>query len=142
MTVRKEKSAGAVVFRVGGQREFLLLHYGKSHWGFPKGHIEESETEEQALLRELREETGIEDASILPGFREEAGYFFRKGKSTVSKSVSFRLIETKTEDIRLSQEHSEFEWLPFEKALARLSFDNTKNLLVEANDYLKRKPKE
>lgn len=137
MNVRREKSAGAVVFRRGRQREFLLLHYGKSHWGFPKGHIEESETEEQALLRELKEETGIEDARILPGFRKEVAYFFRKGKSTVSKSVSFRLLETKTLEVRLSQEHSGFKWLPFEQAIERLSFKNTKELLKKASAFLK-----
>ena len=136
MTVRKEKSAGAVVFRRGRQREFLLLHYGKSHWGFPKGHVEEGETEEQALFRELQEETGITRAEITPGFREEVAYFFREGRHTISKTVAFYLLESKEREVRLSPEHSESAWLPFEQAIERLSFTNTKNLLKKANALL------
>jgi len=60
--MEEEKSAGAVTFyKEGSNIEFLLLHYGKGHWGFPKGHIEANESEEQAMLRELEEETGIND---------------------------------------------------------------------------------
>ena len=39
---------------------FLLLHYKPGHWGFPKGHVEAGETDEQALVRGIREEAGID----------------------------------------------------------------------------------
>lgn len=136
----KEKSCGAIVFYRSKQGiEFLLLHYGKGHWGFPKGHVEENETEEQTLMRELEEETGIKNAWILPGFREEVNYFFRESNHPISKIVSFYLLESKTKEVRLSFEHSEYEWLSFEKALERLSFKNTKELLKKANAFLRQK---
>ena len=138
--VKKEKSAGAIVFYRGDSGlEFLLLHYGKGHWEFPKGHIEGRETERETLLRELEEETGILDARLVPGFRHELQYFFMENKNTIAKTAVFYLAESESRDIRLSFEHSEYEWLSFEKALKRLSFQNTRELLRKANDFIAQK---
>ncbi|MCX6802648.1 MAG: NUDIX domain-containing protein [Candidatus Diapherotrites archaeon] len=138
--VKKEKSAGAIIFYRGeADLEFLLLHYGKGHWEFPKGHIEGKETERETLLRELEEETGILDARLVPGFRHEIQYFFTEGKKTISKTAIFYLAESESRDVRLSFEHSEFEWLSFEKALKKLSFPNTRELLRKANAFLAQK---
>ena len=41
-------------------------------WGFPKGHIESGETEEEAAIREVFEETGIR-VELIPGHRLETG---------------------------------------------------------------------
>ena len=56
-----EKSCGVLPYRmIDGQREFLLVFetYSKC-WSLPKGHIEAGETDVQAALRELYEETGM-----------------------------------------------------------------------------------
>ena len=53
-----EKSCGAVVFRIGERGpEALVIHQNAGHWGFPKGHVEPGEDEEQTALREILEET-------------------------------------------------------------------------------------
>ena len=59
-SVRKtEKSCGAVVFcQTAEGRRYVLVCSGDGLWGFPKGHTEPGETEEQTALREVREETG------------------------------------------------------------------------------------
>ena len=78
------RSCGAIVFREnpepgeGGGLQVLLVRYGYHHWGYPKGQMEEGETEEDTVLREVLEETGLE-VNILPGFREMTGYRTRKG---------------------------------------------------------------
>lgn len=56
-----ERSAGAIVFYDNqGIREYLLLYSsggrGLGYWGFPKGHVEKNETDEEAALRETFEE--------------------------------------------------------------------------------------
>ncbi len=138
--MKTEKSSGAIIF-CGEKPKFLLLHYGKDHWGFPKGHVEGEESEIETLRRELKEETGIETIKIAPGFRKKTTYFFTSFGETIAKTVSFYLAETFDEKIKLSHEHSEFEWLPFNQAMERLSFENTKNLLREAQKFLNQKNK-
>jgi len=129
----QEKSAGIVVVNDG---KFLLLLYDAGHWDFPKGHIEKDESSEQAALRELKEETGISDAEILPGFAESIHYFFKKEGRLVSKDVVFFAARTKTSDVKLSFEHKDFIWLPFNDALAKLTYKNAKEVLRKVEVFL------
>ena len=66
-----EKSCGAIVYRKHhGNTEILLVRHIKSgYWSFPKGHVEEGETEEETARREIKEETGL-DVLLDTGFRE------------------------------------------------------------------------
>ncbi len=132
----KEKSVGGTIFKEGNPRQFLLLHYNAGHWGFPKGHVEENETEEQTLLREIHEETSLTKLEILPGFREQTSYFFRRETQTIFKEVIFYLLKAERHEVKISHEHQGFEWLPFQEALERLSFKNTKQVLQKANSFL------
>lgn len=149
----REKSAGAIIFRKdSGNIYYLLLHYAPSEpgkrgqWGFAKGHVEERETEEETARREIFEETGIKDLKIIPGFKELEKYFFRrsyglKGEAKkkapwVFKLVTFFIAETKTEEIKISSEHTGFLWLTIDEAVKKTTFKNSKKLLREASDYI------
>lgn len=134
-----EKSCGAVVFKRNGEVKYLLLHYEAGHWDYVKGQVEPHESEMETVLRELQEETGITEASFLEGFREVIGYFYRREGKTVNKEVIFYLVESRESEVRLSYEHIGFEWLSYEKAMARLTFPNARNILEKTNDYLKRR---
>jgi len=132
-----EKSCGAVVFRKNGEVQFLLLHYEAGHWDYVKGQVEPHESERDTVMRELKEETGITNARFIDGFREEISYFYRRDGKTVHKEVIFFLVETKDSTVKLSYEHVGYEWLNHEKAMARLTFSNAKNVLEKANEHLK-----
>ena len=90
-----ERSAGIIPFRrVDGRVEFLLLHSQMvrnpdAAWEFPKGGIEEGEDEEQAALRELGEETGMTQVKLLPNFRDQVGYQYRRHGQNIEKTVIF-----------------------------------------------------
>jgi len=132
-----EKSCGAVVFRkVGRQRLYLLLHYEEGHWDFPKGHVEPGEGEADTARRETMEETGISDIEFVFGFREPIEYFYKREGKTMHKSVFFFLTETKTTEVKLSSEHVGYEWLPYGKALERLTFKNAKEVLAKAEKFI------
>ena len=132
----REKSCGAVVFKRNGEVEYLLLHYEAGHWDYVKGQVELDESEKDTVMRELKEETGIADARFIEGFREEISYFYRREGRTVYKQVIFFIIEAKDSNVKLSYEHVGYEWLNYEKAMAKLTFANAKNVLTEAHKFL------
>ena len=110
----KEKSCGAVVFRK--QKEgvkYLLLHYTAGHWDFPKGHQEKNEKEEQTALREVKEETGIDDVELLDGFRETINYYYKIKNETVFKEVIFFLGLARTDKVDISKEHIGYAWVSY-----------------------------
>lgn len=140
----REKSAGAVVFRMeGGEPLYLLLHYSgtgrrkKGYWDFPKGHIEQKETEQETVRREVSEETGLRNLSFLEGFRERINYFFQKKGKRIFKVVVFYLARTREKNVQVSFEHTGFQWVPFSEALRQLTFGNAKHILKEAHHFLK-----
>lgn len=133
-----EKSCGVILFYAADSNsvEILLLHYPEGHWDFPKGHVEEGESEIQTALRELEEETGIKDVRLVDGFREKMHYFFTKKKDGISKTVCFFLARTSDKTIEISHEHKDFQWLPYEKALKKLTFDNARKILKKTKQFL------
>src|SRR4030042_1347279 len=138
-----EKSAGAVIFRKEDNKiKYLLLQYPSStkspkvYWDLPKGHIEKGEKELDTVKREVEEETGLKDIDFIERFKETIKYFFRWGGKNILKFVTFYLAETDKKEVRISEEHTEFKWLPYEEAIERLSHKNAKEILRKANDFL------
>ncbi|MBM3199541.1 NUDIX domain-containing protein [Candidatus Woesearchaeota archaeon] len=138
-------SAGAVVFREeNGDISYLLIKNSLGHWEFPKGVIGDEikgEKAKDAVVRECKDETGIDDLIFVEGFRQSIHYFFKKGGETFSKRVTFFLAETKKKDIKLSPEHTEYAWLSYEEALDVITFDNSKGILEKADAFLKKSKK-
>ncbi len=133
----KEFSAGVVVFREQGeQRKYLLLHYPGGHFDFPKGHLERGENERQAAIRELEEETGISEITLMEGFLDQVVYFFKRKGELVRKTVTFFLGKTKQSEIILSDEHQGYLWLDYQSALAKVTFENAREILRQAEQFL------
>ncbi|MHA1931684.1 MAG: NUDIX domain-containing protein [Promethearchaeota archaeon] len=130
--IREEFSVAAIVFH---ENEYLLLKYGLGHWEFVKGHIEDEESDEQTILRELEEETSITDAVIVKGFKENYEYFFTFKDQRIHKFVNCYLIKSNTKDVKISYEHEDYIWLPFPKALKQLTYNNAKTLLEKAKKF-------
>lgn len=142
--VEWEVSVGAAVFRVDdGRRMYLILRYPSGHFDFPKGHMEEGETEDDTLRRETEEETGIRDLRILPERTSIRYFYVAKGSERerrtrerrgywIFKAVHFYPAETHESGVRISHEHTGFEWLPYGEALEKLTFVNAKDVLRRA----------
>ena len=131
-----EKSCGLVLFNAD---KVLLLNYslnnetgGGGHWDFPKGHVELNETEIETALRELKEETGIDEVFLFDDFREVINYNIRKASVLIPKKVVFFVGKTNVKNVNLSIEHQNYLWLNYEKALSKLTYDNARNVLKKA----------
>jgi 8-oxo-dGTP pyrophosphatase MutT (NUDIX family) len=133
----EKKSAGAVIFNETlGERYYLLLLYDAGHWDFPKGGIEEGESELDAVIREVREETGITDLKLVEGFRQTISYQFKSSEGEINKTVVFYLGSTSTFKVTLSHEHRAYAWLKLEDALEHLTFDTARSVLKVAHKFL------
>jgi bis(5'-nucleosidyl)-tetraphosphatase len=132
----REISAGVILFRRAPEPLYVLLHYGSGHWDFPKGHIETGEDAQQTAKRELKEETGISEACFVGGYKQTLRYFFRQKGIGIFKTVIYFLAETDQSEISLSHEHIGFDWLPYDLAMARLTFKNSQDLLAKAREHL------
>lgn len=136
--MKKETSAGVIIYSLQPCKTiiYLLLHYAHGHWDFPKGRIEENENLQQTALRELKEETGL-SAQLHTDFLYSFDYFVRDEKhKPVLKTVSFFIGPASHHEVHLSHEHIDFIWLPFKQALGRLTYDNAKEALTVANQFL------
>lgn len=130
----REVSAGGVVYRVeDGRALFLLIRDSYRNWGFPKGHLENSELPEAAALREVSEETGLTDL-VLRGELSTIDWHFRFRGKLIHKICHFFLMES--ENAATSPQREEgitaCKWVPIDEALALISYANAREVLQRA----------
>lgn len=111
----KEKSCGALVFTLKFNRpHILLIEQVKGHWSFPKGHIENNETELETAYREVKEETNL-DIKIIDGFRVVNTYSPYKG--CMKDVVLFVAIPTSFKLQRQIEEVKRLGWFSIKKSI-------------------------
>lgn len=133
---KEEKSCGAVIWRMAdGQRQYLLARHNGGHWSFPKGHVENDETEKETAMREILEETGL-NARIDTSFRHQVTYSPKPG---IIKDVIF-FIAVPTGGLEHAQEAeiSQLEWFSFQEAADRITYATDEEILLAAEAYLNR----
>ena len=134
-----EYSCGAVVFtRIDGVPHYLLVRakdQPEGCHGFPKGHMEPGETEQETALREIFEETGIR-VRLLDGFRAVTEYDLPSPPDT-RKRVVFFLAQYQDQTVSIQEsELAGFVLAPFEEALALTEFADSRQILTEAHAFL------
>lgn len=139
----KETSCGAVVYKMtqDGIPIFLLVNSKRSNrWGFPKGHIENGESETETAKREIFEETGIKNVKFVENFRQEEVYLINgvldetKGRLVEKHSVYFLALALEDALDFDKNEISKLEWADIKKAQEFLSFANQKKIIKLAYD--------
>ena len=134
--MKQEKSCGCIV--INEKNQVLLVHHNKGHWDFPKGHVEDGETEVQTATREVKEETGI-DVKINEKFRYTVKY---SPKENVMKEVVFFLASNVTENTEAQlEEVSEAEWVNIEEALKRITYNTSVDILTKLLNDIKEEEK-
>ena len=107
----KEKCCGCIIIEDG---KVLLVQHVAGHWGFPKGHVEGNETEEETAIREVKEETNI-DVEIQKDKRYTMEYVTDKG---IEKEVVFFIAKKVGGEIKPQEgEINMIKWLDFQEAI-------------------------
>ncbi len=134
-----EYSSGGVVYRRSETGyEFVAVQRARhGDWSLPKGHLEAGESREEAAIREVREEAGIEARIVCD--LQEVVYFYRRAREGLTrKSVYYYLMEAVIDELGgPNWEVSEARWVPMSKADSLLSYANDKGtirLAVKALD--------
>ena len=128
----KEKSCGAVLYTViAGTRHYVLVsNMDGGNCTILKGHVEGNETEKETALREILEETNIH-AEFIDGFRKQITIM------NGMKDIVYFIAKYENQSPKCNpNEHDEIMVLPFEEALAAITWEHTKEVLCEAERFL------
>ena len=118
----KEKACGTII--IDGKK-VLIIKQKQGFYGFPKGHMEENETEIETAIRETKEETNL-DVLIDKTKRYSLNYVI---DNKIDKEVVYYLAKPLNKNIiKQELEIKEILWIDIDKVIDVLTFDNLKEL--------------
>ena len=134
-----EVSAGGLVVDTTGKLGLLIGRRDQKDtsgkrilWSLPKGHIEDGETPEQAALREVQEETGIE--SIIEKQLGVIDFWFMAGGKRIHKTVHHYLFRESGGLLAAQEtEVDEVAWFPLSEIIEKLAYPDEKKLIARTN---------
>ena len=137
-----EVSAGGLVIDTTGKLGLLIGRFDLKDatgtrvlWSLPKGHIEEGETPEQAAIREVAEETGINSA--ITRSLGVIDFWFMAGGKRIHKTVHhFIFTEVSGELTPQITEVDEVSWFPLAEIVNRLAYPDEKKLIARSGELL------
>ena len=115
-------SAGGIFVKKDKDKIYLLLlkYTYIRGLGFLKGHIEKDETTEQAAIREIKEEAGLEDVKIVKKIGKVVRNTVEKNGEEVTKTIHLFLMSTS--EFNHQQSEEEYDWFEYELAISRMAY--------------------
>ncbi len=141
----REPTSGGIIFRLtkdGKDIEILLIQDSKGRWTIPKGHIEPGETAKMTARREIEEETGLKNVSIL-AWLGKIHFKYRRADKLVLMTTQIYLVEAMdTHETPIGEKWMKgIQWFPFSEALDLIEYDDIEKLMliakkrIRAGDY-------
>jgi ADP-ribose pyrophosphatase YjhB (NUDIX family) len=127
----EEISAGGLVRSRDGRQALLIGRHdkrGRTLWSLPKGHIETDETPEEAAIREVREETGIE--AVIVRHLGTIDFWFMADGKRIHKTVHHYLMD-EVGGVLTAQtaEVDEVEWFDVDRVVTVLAYSDERKLI-------------
>ncbi|OGY89820.1 MAG: transcription antitermination factor NusB [Candidatus Komeilibacteria bacterium RIFCSPHIGHO2_01_FULL_52_14] len=135
----KEISAGGLVYRTDGtETRFALILDAYNKWTFPKGHVDSVESLEKAAAREISEEIGITDLTLVATLGDAELKVHRTGESSFRKLVHYYLFKTTSEKITVPAvpELKDARWFSTAEAQEALTYAQNKEMFAKALIYI------
>ena len=135
------QAAGGVVIRENGAWFLLLERPGRRELRLPKGHIEQGETREQAAVREVQEETGYADVTILAdlGSYTHTFYDYLKDRE-VTRTESYFLMQLDSEQAytgpQYAHENFHRKWVKRDEAERLTTYESEREFIRRARRAL------
>lgn len=130
--MQKVISAGGIIVRNNPNPQILLTIFTHiKGLGFPKGHVEQDETFEQAALRETTEETGLTGLKIIKKIGVYSKIATERDGSPVEKDIHMFLMTSDDLDHH-DQADELYGWFNFDEAITQMAVDEDREFLKQA----------
>ena len=134
--VVREPTSGGIVFRLTKDQkniEILLIQDSKGRWTIPKGHIEPGETAKMTARREIEEETGLKNVSILP-WLGKIHFKYRRADKLVLMTTQIYLVQAlDSHELPVGEKWMKgIQWFSFADALNTIEYDDIGKLMLIA----------
>ena len=135
--MKYECSAGTVAFtEVDGKPQYVIVRSRTGYYGFPKGHIEEGESDLEAALRETREEAGI-SVIPLPDFCTVDEYRLPGKKGVRKRVVYFAAVYVDQTVVHQESELADARLMTYEEAMSCFTHESNRRILTEADGFIR-----
>ena len=139
--VVREPTSGGIVFRLTRDQkdiEILLIQDSKGRWTVPKGHIEPGETAKMTARREIEEETGLKNVSIL-SWLGKIHFKYRRGEKLVLMTTQIYLIQAlDTHEMPVGEKWMKgIKWFSFTDALDTIEYEDIGKLMLIAKKKIR-----
>ena len=141
----REPTSGGIIFRLTPDKkdiQILLIQDSKGRWTIPKGHIEPGETAKMTARREIEEETGLKNFSVL-AWLGKIHFKYRRADKLVLMTTQIYLVQAlDTHETPTGEKWMKgIQWFPFAEALDLIEYEDIEKLMliakkkIRANDY-------
>lgn len=132
--VVRETTAGGVAFRLNPETkalEFLMVQDARDRWTIPKGHVEEGESTKQTAVREITEETGLQDI-VLKSWLGKINFRYRREHSLILMVTHIYLAEVRsnTNDLVAEDWMNGIKWFPAKEAIEKIAYEDISKLML------------
>ena len=126
----EEKSFGIIPLRkIKDRWQVLLIKHVSGFWAFPKGHKEEGESDWQAAVRELKEETNLTIEKRLFDETLQENYRYKRKGQPINKSVVYFIAAVAGDIVIQSKELFDGGFVDVDKADNIITFPEARRLL-------------